>query len=139
MILAPVLPKEVHGIQCAQIWFEMDDIETIRLIERGDIEHSIEELREMSGYEQMKAGAVGFSDMVEDLEPDEKRTYAVYVKTQLGFHNVLADFEKPEQALAVSQLLAEKYNVGVDNRIGAPLQRSEAQKIAEPFMKDIPL
>lgn len=139
MILAPVLPKEIHGIQCAQVWFEMDDIETIRYIERGDIEHSIEELREMSGYEQMKAGAVGFSDMVEDLEPDEKRTYAVYVKTQLGFHNVLADFEKPEEALAVSMVLANKHGVDIDNRLDLMLQRGEAEEIAKPFMKDIPL
>ena len=139
MILAPVPPKEVHGVQCAQIWFEMDDLEVIHRINRGLIKHSIGEMREMSGYEQMKAGAVGFSDMVDDLEPEEKRTYALYIRTERGFKNVLADFETQEQALAVAQVLANKYNVDLDNRFNQVLQRGQAEEIAKPFMKDIPL
>lgn len=139
MILALTPPKSVHGVQCAQIWFEMDDLTTIGLIQKGLVKHSIQELREMSGYEQMKAGAVGLSDMVDDLDPDDKRTYAVYITSDCGFRNILADFATEKEALAVAMHLANKYHVDLENRFNSILQRGEAEEIAKPFMKDIPL
>lgn len=103
--------------------FEMDIEPTVHRIRDGRIKHSLDELRQMTAYEQLKAGAYGFTDLAETRDPDEICTYVVETLESDHEHpdrpprrQTVEDYPSAEEAFDHAEKLAQYHNVSIIDR-----------------------